>query len=184
VDVAWNALMDFVLALTSWTIVWKLQMNIPEKLGFGVCMSLGILVGVVAIVKSFYIRQFDSHDFSYNGVDITAWSAAESAAAIIAASIPVLRVFTRQRDPRKCNGTKNFTEIHMSRLENTRCTDPRNTLNEVWITANNRDDDSDRSILRENHQPLPDWGILQTQTVKVDNQSAGSGGRKYNTSSG
>ena len=42
-DVAWNALMDFVLALTSWTIVWKLQMNIPEKLGFGVCMSLGIL---------------------------------------------------------------------------------------------------------------------------------------------
>lgn len=125
---------------------------------------------------------FRANRISDNGVDITAWSAAESAAAIIAASIPVLRVFTRQRDPRKSHRTKSFAEIHMSRLENTHCTDPRNTVAEVWITANNRDDDSDRSILREDHQPPPAWGILQTQTVKVANQSAGSGGRNYSTS--
>lgn len=63
----------------------------------------------------------------------------------------------------------------MARLGGTQHTDPRNALNEVWITANERenkgDDDSDRSILRED-QPPPEWGILQTQTVVVDTQSA------------
>lgn len=40
---AWNAAMDFFLAAIPWTVLWKLNMNTTEKVGIGICMSLGVL---------------------------------------------------------------------------------------------------------------------------------------------
>merc|ERR1712000_719166 len=94
---AWNALMDFVLAALPWSVLWKLNMNSTEKMGVGLCMSLGILAGSIAIVRACYIPQITKKDFFYNGVELICWSASESAAAIIGASIPVLRVFIREK---------------------------------------------------------------------------------------
>lgn len=53
--------------------------------------------GVCAIVKGVYVIQLRQADFSYNGKDVTIWTAVETAVAIIGASIPVLRVFFREK---------------------------------------------------------------------------------------
>jgi hypothetical protein len=52
--------------------------------------------GICAIVKGIYVNQLRSRDFSYDGKDVTIWTAVETATAIIAASIPVLRVFFKE----------------------------------------------------------------------------------------
>jgi hypothetical protein len=38
-----SGVMDMMLALLPWSIVWKLQMKKKEKLGVALAMSLGIL---------------------------------------------------------------------------------------------------------------------------------------------
>lgn len=53
--------------------------------------------GVCAIVKGVYVIQLREEDFSYNGKDVTIWTAVETAVAIIGASLPVLRVFFREK---------------------------------------------------------------------------------------
>jgi len=39
----YSALMDFILALLPWFLVWRLQMKRREKLGVALAMSLGVL---------------------------------------------------------------------------------------------------------------------------------------------
>ncbi|KAF3033924.1 hypothetical protein E8E11_001640 [Didymella keratinophila] len=96
-NAAWCAVADFYLALLPWTLIWGLQMRTREKIGVGIAMSMGILAGVCAIVKGVYIVQLRQADFSYHGKDVTIWTAVETAVAIIGASIPVLRVFFREK---------------------------------------------------------------------------------------
>ncbi|KAI6778035.1 uncharacterized protein J7T54_005822 [Emericellopsis cladophorae] len=179
---AWYALMDFVLAALPWTVLWKLNMNSTEKMGVGVCMSLGVLAGTIAIVKSCYIPQLTDKDFSYNGVELVCWSASETAAAIIAASIPVLRVFIREKATSAgYNSTSRAARrdnVQLSRVGGSRVDpvkDSRKVVNEVWVTAHNRGDgESDKSILRGNlghSDGAPEGTILQTNTFLVDTQS-------------
>lgn len=63
-DAIWAASMDYVLALLPWVILWKLQMKRAEKIGVGIAMSLGVLSGTVAIIKSIYVHQLLHQDFS------------------------------------------------------------------------------------------------------------------------
>ena len=53
--------------------------------------------GLCAIIKGIYIQQIRETDFSYNGKDVIIWTAVETAVAIIGASLPVLRVFLREK---------------------------------------------------------------------------------------
>lgn len=39
----WAALMDISLAFIPWTVLWNVQIRLPEKIGIGISMSLGIL---------------------------------------------------------------------------------------------------------------------------------------------
>lgn len=48
-------------------------------------------------MKGVYLVQLRQADFSYNGKDVTIWTVVEAAVAIIGASIPVLRVFFRDK---------------------------------------------------------------------------------------
>ncbi|KAH6622040.1 hypothetical protein C7974DRAFT_397558 [Boeremia exigua] len=96
-NAAWCAAADFYLALLPWTLIWGLQMRTREKIGVGIAMSMGILAGICAIVKGVYVIQLREADFSYNGKDVTIWTAVETAVAIIGASLPVLRVFFREK---------------------------------------------------------------------------------------
>jgi len=91
----YSGIMDFVLALLPWKVIWKLQMKRKEKVGVAVAMSMGIFAGVTAIVKTTEIPTLDSPDFSYVAAPLVLWSAAESAVTIMAASIPVLRTIFR-----------------------------------------------------------------------------------------
>ncbi|KAI1522365.1 Peroxidase-2 domain containing protein, partial [Pyrenophora tritici-repentis] len=60
-------------------------------------MSLGILAGATAIVRARYVEQLQEEDLSYEAYNSVIWSAAESAMTIVATSIPILRVFFKQR---------------------------------------------------------------------------------------
>jgi hypothetical protein len=40
---AMSAAFDFVLSLLPWKIIWGIQMNMREKFGVGIAMSLGLL---------------------------------------------------------------------------------------------------------------------------------------------
>ncbi|KAF1957329.1 hypothetical protein CC80DRAFT_361757, partial [Byssothecium circinans] len=92
-NAAWSIFVDFTLALLPWKLIWPLQLDWKEKLGAGIAMSMGLLAGICTVVRGHYLIQLADSDFFYSGKDVTIWTAAETSAAIIGASIPVLRVF-------------------------------------------------------------------------------------------
>ncbi|EMD58598.1 hypothetical protein COCSADRAFT_103379 [Bipolaris sorokiniana ND90Pr] len=92
----WSAIMDISLALIPWKIIWNLQMRPAEKIGVCIAMSLGVLAGVTAILRARYVELLTKLDLSYDATNTVIWSSAESSMAIVATSIPVLRVFFRQ----------------------------------------------------------------------------------------
>jgi hypothetical protein len=63
-NAGWSATMDFALALLPWTIIWGLSLQMREKIGIGIAMSMGVLAGVCAIVKGFYLVELQDEDFS------------------------------------------------------------------------------------------------------------------------
>ncbi|OTA95538.1 hypothetical protein M434DRAFT_28863 [Hypoxylon sp. CO27-5] len=48
----YSGFVDFVFAILAWIIVIKLQMNLKEKMGLAIAMSMGVVAGVTAIVKA------------------------------------------------------------------------------------------------------------------------------------
>ncbi|KAK3377074.1 hypothetical protein B0T24DRAFT_509333, partial [Lasiosphaeria ovina] len=92
---AWSAAMDFVLALFPWLLIMRLNMRRVEKIGGCVAMSLGVLSGITAIIKTSYINQ-SAKWRDYSSIDLLIWSAAETAVVITAASIPFLRLALRE----------------------------------------------------------------------------------------
>jgi hypothetical protein len=51
----WNIVMDFVLALFPWMIIWKLNIQKWEKVGLCATMSLGMMVAVVSAVRQWWM---------------------------------------------------------------------------------------------------------------------------------
>jgi hypothetical protein len=47
----WNIIMDFVLALFPWMVIWKLKISKWEKIGLCGTMSLGVVVAVISAVR-------------------------------------------------------------------------------------------------------------------------------------
>ncbi|KAF2996808.1 hypothetical protein E8E13_001694 [Curvularia kusanoi] len=92
----WSALMDVMLAILPWRILWGLQMRTAEKIGVCVAMSLGIFAGVTSIIRSTYIQKLTAQDVSYESYNAIIWAVAECSMAIVATSIPVLRVVFKQ----------------------------------------------------------------------------------------
>ncbi|GAD98005.1 hypothetical protein AOR_1_1188084 [Paecilomyces variotii No. 5] len=89
---AYSGVMDLVLALQPWFIVWKLPMMVKEKIGVALAMSLGIFAFAIAMVKTSFLHDSSNHeDYTYYSSSILIWAAAETGATIIAASIPSLR---------------------------------------------------------------------------------------------
>ncbi|KAI3392869.1 hypothetical protein diail_5044 [Diaporthe ilicicola] len=92
---AYSAAADFALAVIPWVLIWKLQMNIKEKIGVGICMSLGIVAGATSIMRCQKIPLLLTADFTFESGQLSIWSAAEIATTIMAASIPVLRLWVK-----------------------------------------------------------------------------------------
>ena len=47
--------MDIVLALCPWFVVRELLLDVREKVGLGIAMSLGALTGIVVILRAFIL---------------------------------------------------------------------------------------------------------------------------------
>ncbi|KAK0724615.1 hypothetical protein B0H67DRAFT_632183 [Lasiosphaeris hirsuta] len=92
----YSGLMDIVLALLPWMIIWKLQMRRKEKVGIAVAMSMGVFAGCAAFIKSSKIPLVLAGDFTYEGYDLVIWGVAEVSITIMATSIPLLRVLFRE----------------------------------------------------------------------------------------
>ncbi|KAL6706705.1 hypothetical protein ACN47E_005247 [Coniothyrium glycines] len=178
-NAAWCAAADFALALIPWKLIWGLQLKFREKIGVSIAMSLGILAGVCAIVKGLYLNQLASQDFSYDGKDVSIWTVVETATAIIAASIPILRVFFKEAvssyaSSRGGGGgaaaqshTRSAKTIHLSRLNRSQTSSHTATVQAIgkdknggWTTLEPADEDgsgdgaSQRGILRDEEKGL------------------------------
>ncbi|KAF6814460.1 hypothetical protein CSOJ01_04011 [Colletotrichum sojae] len=177
----YSALMDILLAMLPWKLIWGLQMKTQEKIGVGIAMSMGLFAGATAIVKCTTIPTLLSGDFTYDGSDLVIWGTAESGVTIVAASIPVLRVLVRDvaSSARKYYGGSSGTRTNGSRFGVARS----NTVTVTTTTANNShhgasrkgstrrkdklaDDRSDRSILG-GEEELEFGKIVKTHEVVV-----------------
>jgi rhodopsin domain-containing protein len=55
--------MDIILALLPWQVIWGLQLNLKEKVGVGIAMSMGMLAGIVAFVKCSVLPSVNGPNF-------------------------------------------------------------------------------------------------------------------------
>ncbi|AEO54629.1 hypothetical protein MYCTH_2297381 [Thermothelomyces thermophilus ATCC 42464] len=90
---SWSAAMDFALAIFPWVLIWPMRIQTAEKIGVGIAMSLGVLAGVTAVIKTTFLPMAGKpkSDFTYVSTDLIIWAAAEAAVIISAASIPFMR---------------------------------------------------------------------------------------------
>ncbi|KAH7386900.1 hypothetical protein DE146DRAFT_186479 [Phaeosphaeria sp. MPI-PUGE-AT-0046c] len=194
-NAAWCTAADFALALIPWKLIWGLQLRLRDKLGVGIAMSCGILAGVCAVVKGVYLMQLRKKDFYYEGKDVTIWTVVETATAIVAASIPVLRVFFKDK---VSSYNKSHSRSHRHSTTNnvplSRLTRSRRSSHTVMVQSISKPRDggwasldaiedgvedgaSQRSILRDVEcgsekggirvAEIEHKGIMQTSTVTV-----------------
>ncbi|KAF3015872.1 hypothetical protein E8E14_008475 [Neopestalotiopsis sp. 37M] len=156
----WSGVMDIILALLPWTIIPKLQMRTREKLGVAIAMSMGVFAGATGFVKCVKIQALASGDFTWDGVDLVEWGAAETAVTVIATSIPILRaLFSELRSTARSNskgGTgkdampgNSYSQSRLSRMSKTPAgvlvsSRPARPISQQEL--NEEDSDSDRSI--------------------------------------
>ncbi|KAB5559648.1 hypothetical protein GE09DRAFT_62430 [Coniochaeta sp. 2T2.1] len=91
---AYSAAMDFLLALLPWKLLYGMRMRKTEKFGIAVAMSMGFVVGIIAIIKTVKIPKLAASDL-YESVDVVLWDITEISITIVAACVPVLRVLVR-----------------------------------------------------------------------------------------
>ncbi|KAH6673264.1 hypothetical protein B0J14DRAFT_67274 [Halenospora varia] len=91
---AWSGAMDILLATLPWRLINTLTLNKKERIGVLVGMSLGSLAGVTSIAKTATLSAIKNPD-TIATVSLMILATAETVITIVAASIPVLRVFIR-----------------------------------------------------------------------------------------
>ncbi|KAH8888517.1 hypothetical protein GQ53DRAFT_724516 [Thozetella sp. PMI_491] len=95
----YSGVMDIVLAIVPWKIVWTLSMNKREKAGVMIAMSMGIFAGVTSCIKVTQISNITNPNLSDSTTQLVILGSAESAISIMAASIPILRALLRDSRP-------------------------------------------------------------------------------------
>ncbi|KAH8655459.1 hypothetical protein BX600DRAFT_515280 [Xylariales sp. PMI_506] len=110
---SWAAFSDFSLALIPWKILSGLKIQRMEKIGVGIAMSLGVVAGGAAIMRTFYIIQLTDVDISFDSVQVVVWTAAEASISVIAPSLPILRRYLTDK-------IRSSNDIHESASGKTR----------------------------------------------------------------
>ncbi|KAK3329243.1 hypothetical protein B0H66DRAFT_488143 [Apodospora peruviana] len=88
----YSAFVDFALSFLPSYLIWNLTMELKEKMGVVVAMSMGVFAGLGAIAKVLQLHNLSRGDFSYYESELVIWGTVESAVTIMAASVPFLRV--------------------------------------------------------------------------------------------
>ncbi|KAH6695678.1 hypothetical protein F5X68DRAFT_258234 [Plectosphaerella plurivora] len=171
---AYSGFMDIVLALLPWQVIWGLQLNLKEKVGVSIAMSMGMLAGIVAFVKCSVLPSVNGPNFLYDGSLVVIWVNVEATTAIIGASIPVLRVFFKEvKSSARAYYQYGTNDDQKSRIGNnttvitTRTANRRNSFSKHGVGM---DDDSDKSILEDRQAAggFGSGGIVRTNEITVD----------------
>jgi hypothetical protein len=107
--------MDFILASFPWLITWGLDMRRVEKIGLCVTMSLGMVVAIVAAIRTGWKDGGNPKDewyFSRNAHS-NIWFSSEIVGTIIVQCIPVLRPLLR--DIRTSFMSKKYSNVEPNR---------------------------------------------------------------------
>ncbi|KAK0614424.1 hypothetical protein B0T14DRAFT_438922 [Immersiella caudata] len=148
---AYSGAMDFALALLPWKLLMGLQMRKTEKIGAATAMSMGVLAGIAALVKTVNIPKLYSNDI-YDSAQLMIWDTAEAAVTIVAASIPVLRVLLKNISTSMRKGTSNNEGYSFSQFQKSNHKSNfsgRGHAELSNITHGGGDSRSDKSILGE-----------------------------------
>ncbi|CRG88300.1 hypothetical protein PISL3812_05329 [Talaromyces islandicus] len=86
-----GAITDLVFAIVPWFYIKNLHINLKEKIGVGVALSMGFFACICSILKIYYTWTLGSHgDFTYDTIPLVIWSCVELALVNLAACIPTL----------------------------------------------------------------------------------------------
>ncbi|KAK4099175.1 hypothetical protein N658DRAFT_475911 [Parathielavia hyrcaniae] len=123
-----SGVMDIVLALLPWKIIWTISINKRERLGALVAMSAGVVTGVMAFLK--IPTMYVIGNANATTVDLQIFGTAEPATAIMAASIPMLRVLIQRETVSR---PTRFIELrHGEERGNTVRAGSKYTVEEAW----------------------------------------------------
>lgn len=189
---SYSSLVDIMLAMMPWPLIWGLQMKKKEKLGIALAMSLGVFAGITAIMKtvaipgmvkgdftceSFVIPQFLIHVRlltpnlnADDGAQLVIWGNAEVSTTIMAASIPVLRVLFMHAKSSAGRyyetGKKGSGHLGSNMSKNNTTTSASRKAGYMTEGTGTGDDRSDRSILDTSS---PGVGkIIQTNEITLE----------------
>ncbi|CAG8980608.1 hypothetical protein HYALB_00013763 [Hymenoscyphus albidus] len=87
----WSSLMDFVLALLPWHVLWSLNMKRKEKYTVAIGLSLGVFAGACGIVRTILLQSLNAEEYIHDTVPMVLWSSTKLLVTIIYASVIVLR---------------------------------------------------------------------------------------------
>ncbi|KAH8728456.1 hypothetical protein GQ44DRAFT_675821 [Phaeosphaeriaceae sp. PMI808] len=160
---AYSAAMDFILSLLPLILLWNIQIKIEEKIGVIVAMSMGFFAGVVTIVKTVYIPQGYADGYiSDKSAQITIWSLVEPTVTIIAASIPVLRVFLKEH-------TTSIARFYGSRSRKSKyCSTNQHYITIVVEAGRGQTEVNQQPDDRRDRGILGGQNIMQTSEVSVE----------------
>ncbi|KAI1502678.1 hypothetical protein F5X99DRAFT_149134 [Biscogniauxia marginata] len=109
IQAAFSAAMDLALAFIPWPIIWRTQLQMQEKIGLCISMSLGVQACIAVILRVLFVEQLRTHsaDMTWYTGKICVTNIAEPCATIVAQSIPVFRTLFQggRTDERITTGT-------------------------------------------------------------------------------
>ncbi|KAK4445194.1 hypothetical protein QBC34DRAFT_307414 [Podospora aff. communis PSN243] len=145
---AYSGAMDFALALLPWKLLMGLQMRRAEKIGAATAMSMGILAGIAAVVKTVNVPKLYGSDI-YDSAQLMIWDTVEAAITIVAASIPVLRVLLKTISTSMRKGSSNNGGYSFSKSSRSNPKSNFSGKGNTDFSHGGADSRSDRSILGE-----------------------------------
>nr|RBQ85109.1 hypothetical protein FVER53263_13238 [Fusarium verticillioides] len=76
---AFSGLVDLILCVIAWTIIWKLSMRTREKIGVGIALTFGVFAAAAAAAKCYKMLGLSSKNRTLDRVGIIIWSTTECA---------------------------------------------------------------------------------------------------------
>lgn len=94
----YNIIMDFVLAAFPWIITWKLDMRRIERFGLCATMSLGMIVAIIAAIRTSWKDEGNKKDqwYFWRNAHSNIWYSSEVVGTIIVQCLPVMRPILRE----------------------------------------------------------------------------------------
>ncbi|PQE27428.1 integral membrane protein [Rutstroemia sp. NJR-2017a BVV2] len=156
---AWALLCDVIIWVIPFSIVWKLQLPVGQKVAISGIFALGVIDMIVSIFRIISLLGVDFYgDFSYTVVKTDIWSTSEPGIAILIGCGPILRPVLQRIMPfRFLPGSRsNISGYRKSNSATTRLETRRN-LRDDQIELKNTTDTSDRDMDRESDLEEARW---------------------------